>query len=383
MGCLAQKRSRGCSVAANKWFQSGNYRRNYREDQTVFATYSEQASLVVFLLLLFLVPFMPFMSRSLFRLFDLLLIYTVAVMGLNIVTGFAGQISIGHAAFMGVGGYAAATLTRDVAVPLFGFEDAVPFLYVVALLPVCGLVAAAFGAFVGLPSYRLKHLYLAIATLAFQVIFTWTVGHTPWLNQGGSIRLPRIDFFGETISGSSAIGPFFYYFSLTVVILMALAFRNLLRSRFGRALVAVRDNDRAADAMGINPGATKVMAFAVAGFYAGVAGVLLVFYNGSVIVESFTLAVSIDFLAMTIVGGLGTLTGSLFGPAFLLFLDPWVEAFARTAQAVFPSSVDVGTAMRPTVFGLIVVLFLLFEPRGLANWWRLTRQYFKRWPFKF
>lgn len=370
-------------MAVNKWFQSGNYRRSYREDQTIFATYSEAASLVVFLILLFLVPLMPFMSRSLFRLFDLLLIYTVAVMGLNIVTGFAGQISIGHAAFMGVGGYAAATLTRDVAVPLFGFENAVPFLYVVALLPVCGLIAAAFGAFVGLPSYRLRHLYLAIATLAFQVIFTWTVGHTPWLNQGGSIRLPRIDFFGETISGSSSIGPFFYYFSLTVVILMAFAFRNLLRSRFGRALVAVRDNDRAADAMGINPGATKVMAFAVAGFYAGVAGVLLVFYNGSVIVESFTLAVSIDFLAMTIVGGLGTLTGSLFGPAFLLFLDPWVETFARTAQAVFPSTIDVGTAMRPTVFGLIVVLFLLFEPRGLANWWRLTRQYFKRWPFKF
>ena len=370
-------------MAVNRWTQSGNYRRSYEEDQTIFATYSEQASLVVLIIVLFLLPFAPFMSRSLFRLVDLVLIYTVAVMGLNLVTGFAGQISIGHAAFMGVGAYAAATITRDLAVPLLGFDSTVPFWYVLLLLPVGGLVAAAVGAFVGLPSFRLKHLYLAIATLAFQIIFTWSVGHTPWLNQGGSIRLPRVDFFGTTISGSTTIGPFYYFFGLSVVIVMALAFRNLLRSKFGRALVAVRDNDRAADAMGINPGATKVMAFAVAGFYAGVAGVLLAFYNGSVIVESFTLGVSIDFLAMAIVGGLGTLVGSLIGPAFLQFLDPWVEGLAGALQGILPSSIDVGTALRPTVFGLIVVLFLIFEPRGLANWWRLSRQYFKRWPFKY
>ncbi len=370
-------------MAVNRWIQSGNYRRNYKEDQTIFATFSEQASLVVLIILLFLVPYAPFMSRSLFRLFDLVLIYTVAVMGLNIVTGFAGQISIGHAAFMGVGAYAAATITRDLAVPLLGFADAVPFWYVLLLLPVSGLIAATAGAFVGLPSFRLKHLYLAIATLAFQIIFTWSVGHTPWLKQGGSIRVPRVEFFGEIIRGSSAIGPFFYYFGLVVVIVMALAFRNLLRSKFGRALVAVRDNDRAADAMGINPGATKVMAFAIGGFYAGVAGALLAFYNGSVIVESFSLAISIDFLAMAIIGGLGTLVGSLIGPVFLQFLDPWVEQLADLVQWVMPSTIDVGTAMRPSVFGIIIVLFLIFEPRGLANWWRLLRQYFKRWPFKF
>lgn len=370
-------------MAINRWLQSGNYRRSYKEDQTIFASFSEQLSLVVLIILLFLLPFAPFMSRSLFRLVDIILIYTIAVMGLNIVTGFAGQISIGHAAFMGVGAYTAATLTRDLAIPIFGFSENLPFLYVVLALPICGLVAAAIGAFVGLPSFRLKHLYLAIATLAFQIIFTWTVGHTPWLEQGGSIRLPRVDFFGYEVAGSAKVGPFFYYVSLCVVIVMALAFRNLLRSKFGRAWVAVRDNDRAADAMGINPGATKVLAFAVAGFFAGVAGGLLAFYNSSVIIESFTLAVSIDFLAMAIVGGLGTLVGSLIGPAFLLLLDPWVENLANFIQQFLPSTIDVATALRPTVFGLIVVLFLIFEPRGLANWWRLLRQYFKRWPFKF
>ena len=369
-------------MAVNRWFQSGNYRRTYREDQTIFATYSEQASLVVFVLLLFLVPQMPFMSRSLFRLFDLALIYTVAVMGLNLVTGYAGQISIGQAAFMGVGAYAAVVVTRDLAVPLLGFET-LPFWYALLLLPFGGIVAAIAGAFVGLPSLRLKHLYLAIATLAFQIIFTWTVGHLPWLKQGGAIKMPRLDFFGLEVKGSSSIGPFYFYFALVVVIVMAVLMRNLLRGKFGRALIAVRDNDRAADAMGINPGGAKVMAFAISGFYAGVSGVLLVLYNGSAIVETFSLGLSIDFLAMAIIGGLGTMVGSLIGPSFLLLLDPLVEGFANFLQNLFPSTIDVATAMRPTFFGLIIVLFLIFEPRGLANGWRLLRQYFKRFPFKY
>ncbi len=368
-------------MGVNRWVQSGNYRRSYREDQTIFATFSEEASLVALLLALVAVPHLPFMSRSLFRLVDIALIYTVAVMGLNLVTGYAGQISIGQAAFMGVGAYAAAVITRDVAVPLFGYET-LPIYYAVALLPVCGVIAAAFGAFVGLPSLRLKHLYLAVATLAFQVIFTWGVGHTPWLEQGGSIRVPRVDLFGRAIT-SAAVGPFFYYVALATVVVLALAMRNLLRTRYGRALVAVRDNDRAADAMGIDPGATKVGAFALAGFYAGVAGALLTLYNSSVIVETFDLTTSIDFLAMAIIGGLGTMVGSLIGPAFMLFLDPWVEQVASLFQRFFPPTIDISTALRPTVFGLVIVLFLLFEPRGLANWWRLVRQFFKRWPFRY
>ena len=378
-------------MAVNRWIQSGNYRRNYKEDQTIFATFSEQASLVVLLLLLLLVP--PFLglldnlgliggTRALYRLINLALIYTVAVMGLNIVTGYAGQISIGQAAFMGVGAYTAVVITRDIAVPLFGFDGSIPFLYAALLLPLSGIVAALFGAFVGLPSLRLKHLYLAIATLAFQIIFTWAVGHTPWLLQGDAIRLPRISFFG-TVMKSAAVGPFIYYFSLIVMVLLAFAMRNILRGKFGRALVAVRDNDRAADAMGIGPGRAKVLAFAVAGFYAGVSGALYTFLNGSVILESFGLGISINLLAMAIIGGLGTMVGSLIGPSFLVFLDPWVESFAETAQRFFPSTIDVATALRPTVFGLIIVLFLIFEPRGLANWWRLIRQYFKRFPFKY
>jgi len=375
----------------NRWIQSGNYRRSYKEDQTIFSTFSEEASLIVFILLLFLLPQFMYLfdawgwmngTRAAFRLIDSILIATIAVMGLNIVTGYAGQISIGQAAFMGVGAYTAVVVTRDFGVPILGFEKTIPLWYAIAILPVSGLISAVFGAFVGLPSLRLKHLYLAISTLAFQIVFVWSVGHIPWLAQGDSIKMPRIEVFGEVIK-SSKVGPFFYYFALIMVILLAIAMRNMLRGKFGRALIAVRDNDRAADAMGINPGATKVMAFAIAGFYAGVAGALLVMVDGSANIESFGLGTSIDFLAMAIIGGLGTMVGSLIGPAFLIWLDPRVEQLAGFIQAIFPATIDVGTAMRPTVFGLIIVLFLIFEPRGLANWWRLIRQYFWRFPFKY
>ena len=378
-------------MAVNRWFQSGNYRRNYKEDQTIFATFSEEASLLVFLLFMLLLPQLLGLldalgwiggTRATFRLLDTILIYTIAVMGLNIVTGYAGQISIGQAAFMGVGAYTAVVITRDLAIPLFGFETTIPLWYAVAILPISGLVAALFGAFVGLPSLRLKHLYLAIATLAFQVIFVWSVGHIPFLAQGDSIKMPRVEVF-DTVVKSKLVGPFYYYFGLIVVIILAIAMRNMLRGKFGRALIAVRDNDRAADAMGISPGATKVLAFAIAGFYAGVAGAVLSLLDGSVNIEAFGLGVSIDFLAMAIIGGLGTMVGSLIGPAFLIFLDPRVEQFAGFIQQFFPSTIDVGTAMRPTIFGLVIVLFLIFEPRGLANWWRLIRQYFKRFPFKY
>jgi len=379
-------------MAINRWIQSGNYRKSYKDDQTIFSTLSEEVSLIIFLIVLMFVPQILNLfadwgwikgTRSMYRLIDLGLIYIVAVLGLNLVTGFAGQISIGQAAFMGVGAYAAATITRDLAPILFDFGSTIPFWYSILILPISGLIAALVGAFVGLPSLRLKHLYLAIATLAFQIIFVWIVGHTPWLAQGDSIKIPRINFFGETIKGSKTIGPYFYYFCLATVAVLVIAKRNMLRSKFGRSLIAVRDNDRAADAMGINPGATKVMAFAIAGFYAGVAGALLALYNGSVIVESFGLGVSIDFLAMAIIGGLGTVVGSIFGPLFLLFLDPWVETFAKWLAQFFPATIDIGTAMRPTIFGLIIVLFLIFEPRGLANWWRLVRQYFWKFPFKY
>ncbi|TBH20668.1 branched-chain amino acid ABC transporter permease [Thermus thermamylovorans] len=353
----------------NPWAQTGNYRTDYRQDASIFATHRELVSLLLLLGFLLILP--QFLSRTQVFILDLILVYSIAVLGLNITTGYAGLINIGQAAFMGVGAYTAALLA----------PQGLPFWLVI---PLGGMVAAFFGFLVGIPSLRVKHLYLALATLAFQVIFEWSVGRMPLFHQGAAMDLPRVAFLGYEVGFRNHFH-FWYYVILFVLVIMALFFRNLLRTKYGRALVAVRDNDRAADAMGMDPGRTKLFAFALGAFYAGVAGVLYAYLARSVIIEDYTLFVSIKLLAMAIVGGLGTLVGSFLGPAFLELLDVNMEALSGFIKALGFSvaGVDVATALRPLAFGLIIVLFLMFEPRGLYNWWRIVRSYFRTWPFKY
>ncbi len=353
----------------NPWAQTGNYKTRYEEDASIFATHRELVSLFLFLGALLLLP--QFLSRTHVFILDLILVYSVVVLGLNITTGYAGLINIGQAAFMGVGAYTAALLA-----PL-----GLPFWLVI---PIGGLVAAFFGYLVGIPSLRVKHLYLAMATLAFQVIFEWTVGHLPLLKQGGAMDLPRGNFFGYEATFRNHFH-FWYYASLATLVLLALFWRNLLRTKYGRALVAVRDNDRAADAMGMDPGRTKLFAFALGAFYAGVGGVLYAYLARAVVIEDYVFAHSVKYLAMAIVGGLGTVVGSFLGPLFLVLLDVNMESLSGFIKALGFSvaGVDVASALRPLAFGLIIVLFLMFEPRGLYNWWRLVRSYLRTWPFRY
>ncbi len=352
----------------NPWAQTGNYKTDYRQDTAIFATYFEMLSLWAFLAVLLALPL--FLSRPQMFVLDLILVYALAVLGLNITTGYAGLINIGQAAFVGMGAYTTALLAPSL-----------PFWLTV---PIGGLAAAVAGGIVGIPSLRIKHLYLAIATLAFQIIFEWTVGHSTLLKQGGAIPMPRVEFLGYRV-GYKNHYYFWYFVILLVVVVLAFAFRNLLRTRFGRALVAVRDNDRAADAMGMHPGLTKIFAFALGGFYAGVAGALYAYLSRAVVIEDYMLPVSIKFLAMAIVGGLGSLVGSFLGPAFLVLLDLNMEDLANWLKSLGFSyaGVDIASAMRPLTFGLVIVLFLIFEPRGLANGWRLVRNFFRNWPFKY
>jgi branched-chain amino acid transport system permease protein len=243
-------------------------------------------------------------------------------------------------------------------------------------------VGAIFGILVGLPALRLKHLYLAIATLSFQMIFQWTINFMSFFNQGQTIPVGRVHWVTGQVSRSDHY-TFWYYALLVIVILCGYAVRNLLRTRYGRCLIAVRDNDRAADAMGIHPGLTKVYAFALAGFFAGMAGALHCYLYRGAGIESFTLHQSIHFLAMAIVGGLGTLTGSFFGPMAIKVLDLQVEHLSEWASTFLPATMNLATALRPFSFGLVIVLFLMFEPRGIANWWRICRTYLKLWPFRY
>ena len=364
-------------MSENRWLATGNFFTSYKAEQRIFHTHIDRLVFICFLVLLFAWPLFFKVSNKYMLVIDSILIAIVAVYGLNLLTGFAGLISIGHAAFVGVGAYTLATFAR-----VLGSNHVLLTHYWPLMIVVAGLVGAVMGGIVGLPSLRLKHLYLLIATLSFQMIFQWVINFSKFYDQGQTIAIGRVFWFtGKVVRKQHYF--FWYYVILVVVVILGFAVRNLLRSKHGRCLVAVRDNDRAADAMGMHPGLTKVYAFALAGFFAGVAGALHAYLWRGVGFESFLLHHSISYLAMAIVGGLGTLVGSFVGPAAILMLELQVENIAEFVGHYFTAVGDVATAFRPLSFGLVIVLFLMFEPRGIANWWRIVRSYFKLWPFRY
>jgi len=364
-------------MSQNRWLATGNFFTSYREEQRIFLTHLDRIIFICFLAALFAWPLFFEVGNKYMLVIDNILIAIIAVYGLNLLTGFAGQISIGHAAFVGVGAYTVASFARMLGDTHVLITHAWPLMILIA-----GVIGAAMGAFVGLPALRLKHLYLVIATLSFQMIFQWTINFMKFFNQGQTISVGRVFWFtGKIARGDHYL--FWYYVCLVIVVIFGLAVRNIMRTRYGRCLVAVRDNDRAADAMGMHPGFTKVFAFALSGFFAGVAGALHAYLFRGAGFESFTLHHSISYLAMAIVGGLGTLVGSIFGPAAIHLLDLQVENFSEFVKTQFSAALDLATALRPLSFGLVIVLFLMFEPRGIANWWRIVRSYFKLWPFRY
>jgi branched-chain amino acid transport system permease protein len=364
-------------MSESRWLATGNFFTSYKAEQRIFLTHIDRLVFICFMILLFIWPLFFKVSNRYMLVIDSILIAIVAVYGLNLLTGFAGLISIGHAAFVGVGAYTLASFAH-----VLGTNHVLITHWWPLMILVSGLVGAVIGGIVGLPSLRLKHLYLVIATLSFQMIFQWAINFMQFFNQGQTIAIGRVFWFtGKVVRKQHYF--FWYYVILVIVVILGFAARNLLRTKHGRSLVAVRDNDRAADAMGMHPGFTKVYAFALAGFFAGVAGALHAYLWRGVGFESFTLHHSISYLAMAIVGGLGTLVGSIVGPVAILVLELQVEHFAEWAGHFFKAIGDVATAFRPLSFGLVIVLFLMFEPRGIANWWRIVRSYFKLWPFRY
>lgn len=364
-------------MSSNRWLATGNYFTSYKEEQRIFFTSLDRTAMLLLLAVLFAWPLFIQVDNKYMLVIDNILVAVIAVMGLNLVTGFAGLISIGHAAFVGIGAYTIASFSRMLGESHILLTHAWPLMIIIA-----GCMGAVFGAIVGLPALRLKHLYLAIATLSFQMIFQWTINFMDFFNQGQTISVTRVVWLTGEVKRSQHY-LFWYYAILVFIVLVGFAVRNLLRTRYGRCLVAVRDNDRAADAMGMHPGFTKVYAFALAGFLAGMAGALHAYLYRGVGVESFTLHHSISYLAMAIVGGLGTLHGSFWGPLAIKILDLQVEQLSEWVGAHMTAATNLATALRPLSFGLVIVLFLMFEPRGIANWWRIARSYVKLWPFRY
>ena len=364
-------------MSSNRWLATGNYFTSYKEEQRIFFTRLDMSTMCVFLFTLFAWPLLFDVGNKYMLIIDNILVAVIAVIGLNLVTGFAGLISIGHAAFVGIGAYTIASFSRVLGDSHILITHCWPLMIVFS-----GCMGAVFGAIVGLPALRLKHLYLAIATLSFQMIFQWTIKFLNFFNQGQTISVGRVFWLTGEVSRKNHY-LFWYYAILIFIILLGFAVRNLLRTRYGRCLVAVRDNDRAADAMGMHPGFTKVYAFALAGFLAGVAGGLHAYLYRGVGAESFTLHHSINYLAMAIVGGLGSLPGSFVGPLAIKVLDMQVEQLSEWVSSHLAFATNLATALKPLSFGLVIVLFLMFEPRGIANWWRIVRSYVKLWPFRY
>jgi branched-chain amino acid transport system permease protein len=237
---------------------------------------------------------------------------------------------------------------------------------------------------VGIPSLRIKGLYLAIATLAGQLIIEWTINHVPAISGGAqaSIQVPRPDLFGLILNTQSRL----YFFLLFFAALAIVATLNLMRSRIGRAFIAVRDQDIAAEIIGINIYRYKLLSFAISSFYAGVCGVLYTYYFGIANYEQFQLIVSIDYLAMIIIGGLGSVLGSIFGAIFVTLLPIVLRLLLENVGSlVFSESelANVISGTRLAVFGALIIFFLIVEPEGLNRLWRNVRNYFRVWPFSY
>ncbi len=303
---------------------------------------------------------------------NLVWIAVIGAIGLNILVGYTGQVSIGHGAFMSVGAYTAANLATRLDSP-----------WPVNLLA-GGLMAAAVGAVVGIPSLRIKGLYLAIATLAGQLIIEWTINHVTFISGGvqASIEVPRPRLGAMVLSSQRDM----YYFLLVFVVLAIVGAMNLVRSRVGRAFIAIRDQDIAAEIIGIDIFRYKLLAFAISSFYAGMTGVLYTYFLGIANYEQFQIGVSIDYLAMIIIGGLGSILGSIFGAIFVTLLPIVIRLSMEAFGGVFLSQQTVLNLipnLRLMMFGALIIFFLVVEPDGLNRLWRNIRSYFRIWPFAY
>ena len=343
----------------------GDFKETYASDQAVFVTTTSRFWLGILFALLLIFPFVA--GDYLLFMANLVGITIIGAVGLNILTGFAGQISLGHAAFIGVGGYTAAILSTRFNLPFL------------LCLPLSGLMSSFFGIIVGGPSLRLKGLYLCIATLAAQLILEFIFVH--WESMTGGIRginLSPPEIFGYVLDNDFK----FYFLTLFMVLLCVTAARNLFRTRVGRAFIAIRDRDISAELMGINLLRYKTYAFAVSSFMAGLSGCLWVNFLKTVTPEHFPLLESVRYLAMIIVGGMGSILGSIFGAIFMTVVPEVISTVLGLLVDIFPTAMSFLFPFQLVIFGLLIVIFLVFEPHGLAEIWRRVKNYFHLWPFE-
>jgi branched-chain amino acid transport system permease protein len=353
--------------------EAGQFKTDYASDQAIFPILQDRIGLGVMLIVALLIPFThnDFLINAVMIPF---LIFALASIGLNMLTGYTGLLSLGTGAFMGVGAYACYKLTT-----IF------PNVNIVVWIVVSGFFAAAVGTIFGLPSLRIKGFYLAIATLAAQFFLEWCFIRIPWLynyNTSAAIEVPQRELFGIIVTGPRATSEVRYYIVLAIVLAMTWTASNLVHGRIGRSWMAVRDMDIAAELMGIRLLPTKLLAFAVSSFYCGVAGAMLVFlwYGGSE-ASVFNINQSFTTLFMIIIGGLGSLLGAFLGSG-LIFILPIILRFLPEYLGLDVRA-DVVEHVTFMTVGLLIIFFLVVEPAGLARLWQVAKQKLRVWPFPY
>ncbi|MBI1776539.1 MAG: branched-chain amino acid ABC transporter permease [Proteobacteria bacterium] len=348
--------------------EAGQFKTSYAADQAVFPILQDRLALALVLVVAFFA--VPLLSTD-YLLTSILipfLILSLAAIGLNILVGYCGQISLGTGGLMAVGAYAA-----------YNFAIRVPGLDLLVCFVLAGLTAAAVGMFFGVPSLRIKGFYLAVATLAAQFFLDWSFSRIRWFTNytpSGSLAAPPLEILGFRITTPSGR----YLLTLAIVVVMAALAKNLTRGRIGRSWMAIRDMDIAAEIIGIRPLQAKLSAFAVSSFFVGVAGALWAFVHlGSWEPAAFDINRSFSLLFMVIIGGLGSILGCFLGAGFILVV-PLVLNQLPTAFGI-PLSTAMISNLENMIFGSLIIFFLITEPRGLARLWAIAKEKLRLWPF--
>jgi len=343
---------------------SGTFNQSYAQDMAIVRTKAHWVMLFAFLIFLFACPL--FFSDRILTIMTIIGITIISVHGLNILNGYCGQISIGHAGFMAVGAYTSGVLCAKLG---WSFWAALPF---------AALAAGVAGLIFGLPSLKIKGFYLIMATIAAHFIIMWLIIQLYSITGGADgLAVPRPRIGGMVFKSKSS----YFYLVMVIACLATFLAQNIARTKAGRAFIAIRDNDLAAEVMGVNLWAYKLLAFFIGCVYAGVAGSLLVHYIAFASVDQFPFMNSVWYLGMLIVGGMGSTAGAIFGAVSLKLLDELVTIVGPIlSAAVAPqAAASLSLIMR----GLVIILFLIFEPRGLVHRWEMIKAYFKLWPFSY
>ena len=354
--------------------EAGQFKGTYASDQAVFPI--RQDRVIAALALTAAVFALPLIANEYWLQAVLIpfLIYALAALGLNLLTGYAGQVSLGTGGFMAVGAYSA-----------FKITTAFPELNIVVAFLLAGLAAALVGVLFGIPSLRIKGFYLAVATLAAQFFLIWLFNKVAWFTNyasSGTITAPPRRMLGIMVTGPEATAPVRYVLALALVAVFAVIAKNLVRGRVGRSWMAIRDRDIAAEIIGVRPLRTKLLAFAISSFFCGVAGAEYVFlYLGSAETLAFDINVSFLVLFMVIIGGLGSILGSFLGAAFIVMVPILLTNAPHLLGVSMPVALQKHIELM--VFGGLIVLFLIVEPHGLARLWQITKEKLRLWPFPY